>query len=64
MSVPSPSHYLFADAIFLLIFSGSDDPDMHLHDVYVYIYTNTQLDDSSSLLMSHAWFTNHNLPLL
>jgi len=41
MSVPSPSHYLFADGIFLLIFSGSD-PDMHLHDVYVYIQTHSR----------------------
>lgn len=49
MSVPSPSHYLFADAIFLLIFSGGD-PDMHLHDVSIYKHT----DDSSSLLMSHG----------
>jgi len=30
----------------------------------VRLYTNPQLDDSSFLLMSHAWFTNHNPPLL
>jgi hypothetical protein len=46
MPVPSPSRHSLTDGIFLRIFSGSD-PDMHLHDVYV--YTNTESSHGSQL---------------